>query len=83
MLTRGSSARVPGQKPSQGAFLRGWGLPPDDPIKIGETRLGRAVLFHWIESEDTNKIERTWMNTHMVHEGSLPILNKVYSPTFS
>jgi len=55
----------------------------DDPTKIGETRLGRAVLFHWIESEDTNKVERTWMNTHLVHEGTLPILNKVYSPTFS
>lgn len=55
----------------------------DDTIKVGETRLGRAVLFHWIESEDTHKIERTWMNTHMVHEGSLPILNKVYSPTFT
>lgn len=55
----------------------------DDPTKTGETKLGRAILFHWIESKDTNKIERTWMNTHMVHEGGLPILNKIYSPTFT
>ena len=40
----------------------------DDPVKVSETTLGRAVLFHWIESEDTNKIERTWMNTHMVND---------------
>jgi hypothetical protein len=53
----------------------------DDPVKTDETRLGRAVLFHWIVSPDTNKIERTWMNTHAVHEGAYPILNKVYSPT--
>jgi hypothetical protein len=53
----------------------------DDPTKTGETRLGRAIMFHWIGSADTNKIERTWMNTHVVHEGTLPVLNKVYSPT--
>ncbi len=55
----------------------------NDPIKSGETKVGRAILFHWIESEDTNKIERTWMNTHVVHEGALPILNTVSSPTFT
>jgi hypothetical protein len=53
----------------------------DDPRKTGETRLGRAVLFYWIESADINMIERTWMNIHIQHEGSLPLLNKVYSPT--
>jgi hypothetical protein len=53
----------------------------DSPIKTGETELGRAVLFHWIESPDTNKIERTWMNIHIQHEGVLPLLNKMYSPT--
>ena len=51
------------------------------PIKTSETELGRAVLFHWIEGSDTNKIERTWMNTHIEHEGILPLLNKMYSPT--
>jgi hypothetical protein len=55
----------------------------DNSIKVGETKLGRAVLFHWIASNDTNKIERTWMNTQLVNEGTLPILNKIYSPTFS
>jgi hypothetical protein len=51
------------------------------PTKTGETRLGRAVLFHWIESPDTNKIERTWMNIHIQNEGVLPLLNSMYSPT--
>jgi hypothetical protein len=53
----------------------------DDPSKTGETELGRAVLFHWIESEATNKIERTWQNIHIQNEGGLPILNSIYSPT--
>lgn len=52
----------------------------DDPLKTEETKLGRAILFHWIESQDTNKIERTWLNTHVLHEAVLPILNKIYSP---
>lgn len=53
----------------------------DDPRKTGETPSGRAVLFHWIETLDTNKVERTWMNIHIQHEGSLPLLNGMYSPT--
>ena|ERR1700678_3758868 len=53
----------------------------DDPIKIAETNLGRVIFFHWIESPDTNKIERTWMNIHIQNEGALPLLNKVFSPT--
>jgi hypothetical protein len=53
----------------------------DSPTKTGETKLGRAVLFFWIESADTNKIERTWMNIHIQCEGSLPELNSMYSPT--
>jgi hypothetical protein len=53
----------------------------DDPKKIAETNLGRVVLFHWLESPDINKIERTWMNIHIQNEGALPVLNKVYSPT--
>ena len=52
----------------------------DSPAKTAETKLGRAVLFHWIETLDTNKIERTWMNIHMQNEGALPVLNKMYSP---
>jgi hypothetical protein len=53
----------------------------DTPEKISGTRIGRAVWFHWIESEETNKVERTWMNIHNLAEGCLPTLNKVYSPT--
>jgi hypothetical protein len=55
----------------------------NDPKKIADANLGRVALFHWIESPDINKIERTWMNIHIQHEGALPVLNKVYSPIFT
>jgi hypothetical protein len=51
--------------------------------KTGPTKLGRAILFHWLETPDTHKVERTWMNIHMQNEGSLPVLNGRYSPTFT
>jgi hypothetical protein len=38
------------------------------------------VLFHWVETKDINTVERTWMNIHIQHEGTLPPLNKAYSP---
>jgi len=53
----------------------------DSPGKNSVTKLGRATLFHWIECLETNKIERTWMNIHISHEGLLPPLNGVYSAT--
>ena len=53
----------------------------DTPAKTKETKFGRAIFFFWIESSDLNKIERTWMNIHTEQEGSLPILNNIYSPT--
>jgi predicted GIY-YIG superfamily endonuclease len=52
----------------------------DSPEKTSETQYGRAILFHWTETADTDRVERTWMNIHQQHEGCLPILNKVYSP---
>ncbi len=55
----------------------------DKSAKTHPTELGKAFWFYWIESPDTNKIERTWMNIHEQHEGALPILNKVYSPTLT
>jgi len=45
------------------------------------TAHGRAVLFHWTETTEIKKIERTWLNIHLLTEGCLPILNSVYSPT--
>jgi predicted GIY-YIG superfamily endonuclease len=48
--------------------------------KTSLTERGRAVLFHWMESEQLNSIERAWMNMHTLHEGELPVLNKVFSP---
>lgn len=53
----------------------------DNPVKTEETRLGRAILFYWIKTLDLNLIERTWLNTHIEHEGALPLLNSIYSPT--
>jgi len=52
----------------------------DNSEKTKTTLHGRAVLFYWFESNELNKIERTWLNTHIQHEGIFPILNKVYSP---
>jgi excinuclease UvrABC nuclease subunit len=52
----------------------------DNADKTRLTENGRAVFFYWIESDETNKIERTWMNIHLQHEGIIPILNKIYSP---
>lgn len=53
----------------------------DNVVKTELTPHGRAVLFHWIETPEVNKIERTWMNIHLMIEGRLPVLNSVYSPT--
>jgi len=53
----------------------------DSEAKTGLTAQGRAVLFHWVEAREINKIERTWLNIHLLNEGCLPILNSVYSPT--
>lgn len=52
----------------------------DNSKKTALTVNGRAVLFYWLESKEINKIERTWLNTHIQHEGGLPVLNKIYSP---
>lgn len=51
---------------------------------VEKTRLtpkGRAVLVHWLDTAEINKVERTWMNIHQIAEGRLPTLNSVYSPT--
>jgi hypothetical protein len=53
----------------------------DTPEKINTTTLGRAAVFSWLECEEINKVERTWMNIHIQYEGMLPILNSIYSPT--
>jgi hypothetical protein len=53
----------------------------DNPGKTCEMEIGRAVLFFWIKCQEVNKIERTWLNIHIQHEGTLPKLNKIYSPT--
>lgn len=52
----------------------------DDPQKTAETPLGRAIFFYWLEYDNIGMLERTWLNTHVEHEGAYPVLNKVYSP---
>ncbi len=55
----------------------------DNPKKTAETINGRAIFFFWLEAPDPhiNKIERTWLGTHIEQEKTMPILNKVFSPT--
>ena len=53
----------------------------DSSAKTDATAEGRAVIIHWLETSQTYKVERTWMNIHITNEGRLPILNSVYSPT--
>lgn len=53
----------------------------DTPAKVASTRDGKAVWFWWLVTRETNKVERTWLNIHVEHEGRYPILNRVYSPT--
>lgn len=60
---------------------RRFGQHLDSPEKTGVTPLGIAVFFYWLETQDTNRLERTWMNIHRLSEGKLPVLNSVYSPT--
>lgn len=33
----------------------------DSPQKTRTSKNGRAVFFHWLESANINKIERTWL----------------------
>ena len=51
----------------------------DTPEKVNLTKHGRAVWFHWLETDETSKVERTWLNIHIQHEGEMPILNQIYS----
>jgi hypothetical protein len=53
----------------------------DTPQKVAPTPLGRAIWIYWLDTPDTNKVERTWLNMHLLAEGSLPVLNSLYSPT--
>lgn len=48
--------------------------------KSNKTDHGRAFFVYWRVTEDTGRVERTWMASHMAVEGELPILNKIFSP---
>jgi hypothetical protein len=60
---------------------RRFGEHLDNPKKTAQTGLGTAFLFHWLETTNTYKVERTWLNIHLQNEGVLPTLNGMYSPT--
>ncbi len=60
---------------------RRFGQHLDSPHKTAATPLGVATFFYWLETADIHKLERTWMNIHILAEGKLPVLNSVYSPT--
>ena len=53
----------------------------DNPQKTLETSYGRAFYFSWLETPDINRLERTWLHSHMLIEGRMPVLNSVFSPT--
>ena len=52
----------------------------DTPEKTQATALGRAVLFHWLETVDIHKVERGWIFMHWNQHGTRPVLNKADSP---
>ena len=54
----------------------------DSPQKTSETPLGRAFWFWHLQwsRDHLENLERSWMNLHLAQEGSLPFLNKIYSP---
>ncbi len=52
----------------------------DTPSKVAPTVEGRAVLFHWLATEERDATERGWLNAHRVVESRLPLLNKLDSP---
>ncbi len=53
----------------------------DSPQKTESSKFGRAVFVYWLETNDINKVERTWLNINLIQEGRLPPLNNIYSPT--
>jgi len=64
-----------------GNLRRRFGEHLDNPKRTSLTKLGAAILFHWLETDDLQKVERTWLNIHLQNEGALPTMNGAYSPT--
>jgi hypothetical protein len=52
----------------------------DSTAKTGETQNGRATMFYWFETDDLQKVERTWLNIYELDQGVPPILNRAKSP---
>lgn len=54
----------------------------DNPEKTNPTKEGKTFWFYYLKynSENLQKLERTWLNQFDNIHGRLPILNKVNSP---
>jgi hypothetical protein len=54
----------------------------DSPDKSGVTKYGKAVWFYFLgyDSNNLQKLERTWLNQYEAIHGIKPILNKISSP---
>lgn len=55
----------------------------DTPEKTQPTALGRATMFHWLETKDITQVERGWIFMHCNQHGERPVLNKADSPVSS
>lgn len=59
---------------------RRFGEHLDDSGKTSKTQQGRASIFCWIGCDELHKVERTWLNSCEIEDGTLPILNELRSP---
>ena len=59
---------------------RRFGQHLDAPEKTKVTPEGRAFYCYWLECENREQIERTWLQECVIEDGKRPILNKRDSP---
>ncbi len=54
----------------------------DTDAKRLPTQSGLATWFYYLlcDSEQLNRVERTWLNEYVTEHGVLPVLNKINSP---
>lgn len=51
-----------------------------NPDKLVKTERGIAFWFYYLQSENPDCLERTWLNHYRSLEGGLPVFNKIDSP---
>ena len=52
----------------------------NDVDKTSTTKFGRAFFYYWIECDEVERMERTWLNKCEIVDRVLPIFNRVSSP---